>query len=101
MKKEYLINKLTEETVKQFESYTRGSFGGTGVDAAILADNRVAYDPYVLSAKANSIARNMSKVIKSLKMSGDSDSRYLRGAGDTVWMFSQGILADDESACCK
>lgn len=96
MKKEYLINKLTEETVRQFESYTKGSFGGTGIDAAILADNRVAYDPYVFSAKANSLARNMSKVIKSLKMSGDSDSRYLRGAGDTVWMFSKGILADDE-----
>ena len=29
-------------------------------------------------------------------MSGDNDSRYLRGAGDTVWMFSKGILADDE-----
>lgn len=96
MKKQYLVEKLTAETVRQFESYTEGSFGGTGVDAAILADSRVAYDPYVLSAKANSIARNMSKVIKSLKMSGDSDSRYLRGAGDTVWMFAEGILADDE-----
>ena len=96
MKKEYLVNKLTEETVRQYESYTKGSFGGTGVDAAILADNRVAYDPYVFSAKAASIARNMSKVIKSLKMSGDSDSRYLRGAGDIMWMFTQGILSDNE-----
>lgn len=96
MKKEYLVNKLTEETVRQYESYTKGSFGGTGVDAAILADSRVAYDPYVFSAKAASIARNMSKVIKSLKMSGDSDSRYLRGAGDTMWMFTQGILNDNE-----
>lgn len=96
MKKEYLVNKLTEETVRQYESYTKGSFGGTGVDAAILADSRVAYDPYVFSAKAASIARNMSKVIKSLKMSGDSDSRYLRGAGDTMWMFTQGILSDNE-----
>lgn len=96
MKKQYLVEKLKKETVKQFESYTKGSFGGTGVDAAILADGRVAYDKYVFSAKANSLARNMSKVIKSLKMSGDSDSRYLRGAGDTVWMFSQGILADNE-----
>lgn len=96
MKKQYLINKLTEEIVSQFESYTKGSFGGTGVDAAILADSRVAYDPYVFSAKANSIARNMSKVIKSLKMSGDSDSRYLRGAGDTTWMFAKGILEDNE-----
>ena len=96
MKKEYLVNKLTEETVRQYESYTKGSFGGTGVDAAILADSRVAYDPYVFSAKAASIARNMSKVIKSLKMSGDSDSRYLRGAGDTMWMFIQGILSDNE-----
>lgn len=97
MKKEYLIDKLTEEAVHQYESYTKGSFGGTGVDAAILADNRVAYDPYVFSAKAHSLARNMSKVIKSLKMSGDSDSRYLRGAGDTMWMFTKGILADDEA----
>ena len=96
MKKEYLVNKLTEETVRQYESYTKGSFGGTGVDAAILADSRVAYDPYVFSAKAASIARNMSKVIKSLKMSGDSDSRYLRGTGDTMWMFTQGILSDNE-----
>lgn len=96
MRKEYLVNKLTEETVRQYESYTKGSFGGTGVDAAILADSRVAYDPYVFSAKAASIARNMSKVIKSLKMSGDSDSRYLRGAGDTMWMFTQGILSDNE-----
>lgn len=96
MKKEYLVNKLTEETVRQYESYTKGSFGGTGVDAAILADGRVAYDPYVFSAKAASIARNMSKVIKSLKMSGDNDSRYLRGAGDTMWMFTQGILSDNE-----
>lgn len=96
MKKEYLVDKLTEETVRQYESYTKGSFGGTGVDAAILADSRVAYDPYVFSAKAASIARNMSKVIKSLKMSGDSDSRYLRGAGDTMWMFTQGILSDNE-----
>lgn len=96
MKKEYLVNKLTEETVRQYESYIKGSFGGTGVDAAILADSRVAYDPYVFSAKAASTARNMSKVIKSLKMSGDSDSRYLRGAGDTMWMFTQGILSDNE-----
>lgn len=96
MKKQYLVEKLTKETVKQFESYTKGSFGGTGVDAAILADGRVAYDKYVFSAKANSLAKNMSKIIKSLKMSGDSDSRYLRGAGDTAWMFSKGILADDE-----
>lgn len=96
MKKQYLIEKLTAETIRQYESYTKGSFGGTGVDAAILADNRVAHDTYVFSAKANSIARNMSKVIKSLKMSGDSDSRYLRGAGDTMWMFAQGILADNE-----
>lgn len=96
MKKEYLVNKLKEETIRQYESYTKGSFGGTGVDAAILADGRVAHDPYVFSARANSIARNMSKVIKSLKMSGDSDSRYLRGAGDTMWMFSKGILADNE-----
>lgn len=96
MKKEYLVNKLTEETMRQYESYTKGSFGGTGVDAAILADSRVAYDPYVFSAKAASIARNMSKVIKSLKMSGDNDSRYLRGAGDTMWMFTQGILSDNE-----
>ena len=96
MKKEYLVNKLTEETARQYESYTKGSFGGTGVDAAILADSRIAHDPFVFSAKANSIARNMSKVIKSLKMSGDSDSRYLRGAGDTMWMFTQGILSDNE-----
>ena len=96
MKKEYLVNKLTVETIRQYESYTKGSFGGTGVDAAILADNRIAHDPYVFSAKANSIARNMSKVIKSLKMSGNSDSRYLRGAGDTMWMFTQGILSDNE-----
>ena len=96
MKKEYLVNKLTAEIIRQYESYTKGSFGGTGVDAAILADNRIAHDPYVFSAKANSIARNMSKVIKSLKMSGDSDSRYLRGAGDTMWMFTQGILGDNE-----
>ena len=96
MKKEYLVNKLVEETIRQYESYTKGSFGGTGVDAAILADDRVAHDPYVFSAKANNIARNMSKVIKSLKMSGDSDSRYLRGAGDTMWMFTQGILSDNE-----
>ncbi|MFC2655100.1 MAG: hypothetical protein ACFN0J_10510 [Segatella salivae] len=96
MKKEYLVNKLTAETIHQYESYAKGSFGGTGVDAAILADNRVAHDPYVFSAKANSIARNMSKVIKSLKMSGDSDSRYLRGAGDTMWMFTKGILNDNE-----
>ena len=96
MKKEYLVNKLAEEAIRQYESYTKGSFGGTGVDAAILADGRVAHDPYVFSAKANSIARNMSKVIKSLKMSGDSDSRYLRGAGDTMWMFTQGILSDNE-----
>ena len=96
MKKEYLVNKLVEETIRQYESYTKGSFGGTGVDAAILADGRIAHDPYVFSAKANSIARNMSKVIKSLKMSGDSDSRYLRGAGDTMWMFTQGILSDNE-----
>lgn len=96
MKKQYLIEKLTAETVRQYESYTKGSFGGTGVDAAILADGRIAHDPYVFSAKAASIARNMSKVIKSLKMSGDSDSRYLRGAGDTMWMFTQGILGDNE-----
>lgn len=96
MKKEYLVDKLTKETIRQYESYTKGSFGGTGVDAAILADNRVAHDPYVFSAKANSIARNMSKVIKSLKMSGDNDSRYLRGAGDTMWMFTKGILNDNE-----
>lgn len=96
MKKEYLVNKLTAETIRQYESYTKGSFGGTGVDAAILADNRIAHDPYVFSAKANSIARNMSKVIRSLKMSGDNDSRYLRGAGDTMWMFTQGILSDNE-----
>lgn len=96
MKKEYLIKKLTAETVRQFESYTKGSFGGTGVDAAILADSRVAYDSYVFSAKASSLARNMSKAIKSLKMSGDSDSRYLRGAGDTTWMFAKGILKDNE-----
>lgn len=96
MKKEYLIEKLTAETVRQFESYTKGSFGSTGVDAAILADKKVAYNPYVFSAKANNLARNMSKVIKSLKMSGDSDSRYLRGAGDTTWMFTKSILADDE-----
>lgn len=96
MKKQYLIEKLTEETIRQYESYIKGSFGGTGVDAAILADGRVAHDPYVFSAKANSIARNMSKVIKSLKMSGDSDSRYLRGAGDTMWMFSKGILSNNE-----
>lgn len=96
MKKEYLVNKLAEETIRQYESYIKGSFGGTGVDAAILADGRIAHDPYVFSAKANSIARNMSKVIKSLKMSGDSDSRYLRGAGDSMWMFTQGILGDNE-----
>lgn len=96
MKKQYLVEKLTAEAIRQYESYTKGSFGGTGVDAAILADGRVAHDPYVFSAKANSIARNMSKVIKSLKMSGNSDSRYLRGAGDTMWMFIQGILTDNE-----
>lgn len=96
MKKEYLVNKLAEETIRQYKSYTKGSFGGTGVDAAILADSRVAHDQYVFSAKANSIARNMSKVIKSLKMSGDSDSRYLRGAGDTMWMFTKSVLNDNE-----
>lgn len=92
----YLVDILTNEALGVLESYKRGSFGGTGIECAILADPRLASDPYVFSHKAKDIAKTSTKKIKNLKASGDSDSQYLRASGDPGQMFGVKLLRDNE-----
>ena len=41
---QYLVDLLVNEAVQCLESYKKGSFGGTGIECAILADPRLATD---------------------------------------------------------
>lgn len=93
---QYLVNILVEEALQVLESYKNGSFGGTGIECAILADPRLAIDDYVFSHKGKDIAKNITKKLKDLKAKGDKDSQYLRALGDPGKMFRIKLLRDDE-----
>lgn len=93
---QYLVNILVDEALQVLESYKSGSFGGTGIECAILADPRLAIDDYVFSHKGKDIAKNITKKLKDLKAKGDKDSQYLRALGDPGKMFRIKLLRDDE-----
>lgn len=93
---QYLVNILVDEALQVLESYKNGSFGGTGIECAILADPRLAIDDYVFSHKGKDIAKNITKKLKNLKAKGDKDSQYLRALGDPGNMFGIKLLRDDE-----
>lgn len=93
---QYLVNILVDEALQVLESYKNGSFGGTGIECAILADPRLAIDDYVFSHKGKDIAKNITKKLKDLKAKGDKDSQYLRALGDPGKMFRIKLLRDDE-----
>lgn len=93
---QYLVEILAKETSSVMDSYKKGSFGGTGIECAILADPRLASDSYMFNYKAKDIAKIVTKKIKNLKASGDSDSQYLRASGDPGMMFGVKLLRDNE-----
>ena len=93
---QYLVEILAKEASSVMDSYKKGSFGGTGIECAILADPRLASDSYMFNYKAKDIAKIVTKKIKNLKASGDSDSQYLRASGDPGMMFGVKLLRDNE-----
>lgn len=93
---QYLVSILVDEALQVLESYKRGSFGGTGIECAILADPRLAMDDYIFSHKGKDIAKNITKKLKDLKAKGDKDSQYLRALGNPGKMFGIKLLRDDE-----
>lgn len=93
---QYLVSILVNEALQVLDSYKKGSFGGTGIECAILADPRLAIDDYVFSHKGKDIAKNITKKLKNLKAKGDKDSQYLRALGDPGNMFGIKLLRDDE-----
>lgn len=93
---QYLVSILVNEALQVLDSYKKGSFGGTGIECAILADPRLAIDDYVFSHKGKDIAKNITKKLKNLKAKGDKDSQYLRALGDPGNMFVIKLLRDDE-----
>lgn len=96
VKFQYLVNILVDEAFQVLESYKKGSFGGTGIECAILADPRLAVDNYIYSHKGKEIAKNITKKLKDLKAKGDKNSQYLRALGDPGKMFGIKLLRDDE-----
>lgn len=96
VKFQYLVNILVDEALQVLESYKKGSFGGTGIECAILADPRLAVDNYIYSHKGKEIAKNITKKLKNLKAKGDKNSQYLRALGDPGKMFGIKLLRDDE-----
>lgn len=92
----YLVDLLVAEAVQCLESYKRGSFGGTGIECAVLADPRLAADNYIFSHKGKDIAKNATTKIKDLKSRGDKDSQYLRALGDPGKMFNVKLVKDNE-----
>ena len=96
VKFQYLVNILVDEAFQVLESYKKGSFGGTGIECAILADPRLAVDNYIYSYKGKEIAKNITKKLKNLKAKGDKNSQYLRALGDPGKMFGIKLLRDDE-----
>lgn len=92
----YLVDLLVAEAIQCLESYKRGSFGGTGIECAILADPRLATDNYIFSHKGKDIAKNATTRIKDLKSRGDKDSQYLRALGDPGKMFGVKLVKDNE-----
>lgn len=93
---QYIVNILVDEALQVLESYKRGSFGGTGIECAILADPRLAMNNYIFSHKGKDIAKNITKKLKDLKAKGDKNSQYLRALGDPGKMFGIKLLRDDE-----
>lgn len=93
---QYIVNILVDEALQVLESYKRGSFGGTGIECAILADPRLAINDYIFSHKGKDIAKNITKKLKDLKAKGDKNSQYLRALGDPGKMFGIKLLRDDE-----
>lgn len=93
---QYIVNILVDEALQVLESYKRGSFGGTGIECAILADPRLAMNDYIFSHKGKDIAKNITKKLKDLKAKGDKNSQYLRALGDPSKMFGIKLLHDDE-----
>ena len=93
---QYIVSILVNEALQVLDSYKKGSFGGTGIECAILADPRLAIDDYVFSHKGKDIAKNITKKLKNLKAKGDKDSQYLRALGDPGNMFGIKLLRDDE-----
>lgn len=93
---QYIVNILVDEALQVLESYKRGSFGGTGIECAILADPRLAMNDYIFSHKGKDIAKNITKKLKNLKAKGDKNSQYLRALGDPGKMFGIKLLRDDE-----
>lgn len=93
---QYIVNILVNEALQVLESYKRGSFGGTGIECAILADPRLAMNNYIFSHKGKDIAKNITKKLKDLKAKGDKNSQYLRALGDPGKMFGIKLLRDDE-----
>lgn len=93
---QYIVNILVDEALQVLESYKRGSFGGTGIECAILADPRLAMNDYIFSHKGKDIAKNITKKLKDLKAKGDNNSQYLRALGDPGKMFGIKLLRDDE-----
>lgn len=93
---QYLVEILAKEASSVMDSYKKGSFGGTGIECAILADPRLASDSYMFNHKAKDIAKIVTKKIKNLKASGDSDSQYLRASGDPGMIFGVKLLRDNE-----
>lgn len=96
VKFQYLVNILVDEALQVLESYKKGSFEGTGIECAILADPRLAVDNYIYSHKGKEIAKNITKKLKNLKAKGDKNSQYLRALGDPGKMFGIKLLRDDE-----
>lgn len=96
VKFQYLVNILVDEALQVLESYKKGSFGGTDIECAILADPRLAVDNYIYSHKGKDIAKNITKKLKDLKAKGDKNSQYLRALGDPGKMFGIKLLRDDE-----
>ena len=96
VKFQYLVNILVDEAFQVLESYKKGSFGGTGIECAILADPRLAMNDYIFSHKGKDIAKNITKKLKDLKAKGDKNSQYLRALGDPGKMFGIKLLRDDE-----
>lgn len=96
VKFQYLVNILVDEALQVLESYKKGSFGGTGIECAILANPRLAVDNYIYSHKGKEIAKNITKKLKNLKAKGDKNSQYLRALGDPGKMFGIKLLRDDE-----
>lgn len=96
VKFQYLVNILVDEALQVLESYKKGSFGGTGIECAILADPRLTVDNYIYSHKGKEIAKNITKKLKNLKAKGDKNSQYLRALGDPGKMFGIKLLRDDE-----